>query len=116
MELLGFYYEKSDIKIHANGHPLPHYLRDQGYVQKNNSDGIPRWYVKPNKVWLLVEIDGQLKKFNIAHNILAIYPERHRVTLKLAQDTICLIIAGKIEFSLKDGIPYLIRKKSNKNN
>ena len=111
MELLGFYYEKSDIKIHANGHPISQELRNQGYVQKNNSNGYPRWYVKPNKVWILVEIDGKQRKFNIAHNILAIYPERQRMTLKLAQDTFCLMVAGDIEFTLKDGAPYLIRKE-----
>lgn len=110
MELLGFFYEKSDVKIHANGRPITQELINQGFTQKNNSKGIPRWYVKPNKVWIVIEIDGVRKKFNIYNNILAIYPERKRMTLKLAQDVIASIIAGNIELILVNDKPRLIRR------
>lgn len=109
MELLGFFYEKSEDKIAANGFPIPRNLLKDGYVQKDDSDGNPVWYVKPSKVWVSVEINGIRKKFNIYNNIMALYPERQRMTLKLAQDVIALIIAGKIELALRNGNLFLVK-------
>ena len=114
MELLGFFYEKSEEKIHANGHPISRELLKKGYTQKNNSNGVPRWYVKPNKVWVVLEINGERQKFNIYDNIMAISPGRERMPLKLAQDTICAILSGNIELVLRDSKPYLIRRDLSK--
>lgn len=110
MIILGYYYEQFKNKIHANGRPISRELINQGYTQKNNAEGIPRWYVKPNKVWILVQVDGERTKYNIYDNILYLYPERKRITLKLAHEVMCEILSGKIEFVLVNGKPHLIRK------
>ena len=109
MEVLGFFYERAEEKIPANGRPISRELTSKGYVQKNNTDGVPSYYVKPCKVWLYVEINGTRRKFNIAGNILAIHPERQKLSLKLVQDTMANILNGDIDVTLRNGAPYLIK-------
>lgn len=111
MELLGFFYEKAAEKLPANGRQIPRELLDKGYIQKNNSEGEPRWFVKPCKVWIIVSVSGERKKFNIYDNIRAIYPERKRITLSFAQRVICQMIDGHIILELRDGKPFLIKKE-----
>ncbi len=117
MELLGFIYDKPAEKISANGYPISRELLDKGYIQKNNSEGIPRWYVKPAKVWIYLEVDGVRKRYNIYENIMAIYPDRQRISVKLAQTVLAQIITGKIELYLVDGKngkqPFLKMKEIN---
>ena len=115
MEVLGFFYERAEEKIPANGRPISRELTSKGYVQKNNTDGVPSYYVKPCKVWLYVEINGTRRKFNIAGNILAIHPERQKLSLKLAQDTVVDILNGDIDVTLKNGSPFLRKWQRNKN-
>ena len=109
MEVLGFFYEKSEDKIPANSRPITRELLNRGYVQKNNSKGEPRWFVKPCKVWLYMEINGTRRKFNIAGNILAIHPDRERISLKLVQETMVAIFNGDIDVILRNGAPFLMK-------
>jgi len=111
MELLGFYYEKAAEKLSAEGKPISRELLEKGYVQKDNYAGVPRWYVKPCKVWVVTEVNGVRKNFNIYDNIRAIYPERKRITLQFARQVICQIIDGRIELVLRDGKPFLKKKE-----
>lgn len=110
MELLGFYYDSRTDKIEAKGRPISQELLAKGYVQKDNADGIPRWYVMPNKVWIILRINGKEQKYNIYTNIMAIYPERSRISLKLALEVISKIMSGEINVEMKDGAPFLVRK------
>lgn len=114
MELMGFFYDNSEEKIEANGYPIPRHLAEKGYVQKNNADGVPRWYVMPNKVMIILNINGTNRKFNIYNNVMALYPNRSRISLKLAQEVIARIIQGNIEVTMKDGKPFLIEKAPKK--
>ena len=114
MDILGFYYEQNLNKLHANGRPISRELKNEGYVQKDNREGVPRWYVKPNKVWLIVRNDGVRKNYDITLNILAIYPERQRVTLKLAQETVAKILTGEITFAIVNNKPYLLLNEKGK--
>ena len=116
MDVLGFYYDTRTDKIDAKGYPIPDSLLAKGYVQKNNSDGVPRWYVMPNKVWILLLINGKREKFDIYTNIMAIYPERERISLKLAQEVMLRIFKGEIIVQLEDGKPFLqiVEKKCRK--
>lgn len=110
MELLGYLYEKPEDKIPANGRPITRDLMSRGYVQKNNVEGEPLWYVKRAKVWIYVNVNGEMKKFDIYSNIMSIYPDRKKMTPKLAQDVIFQIMSGDVEFILQHGDPWLIRK------
>ena len=114
MEVLGFFYEKAEDKIPANGYPITQDLLNKGYVQKDNIDGEPRWYVKRSKVWIILEINGGWKKFDIYNNIMAIYPGRQRITLKLAQEAIFDIINGKVNLIFRDGKPFLVKREPSK--
>ena len=107
MELFGFFYEHSDEKIPAEGKPRSRELIRQGFVQKNNAKGEPRWYVKPNMVWFLVELDGKIVKFNVYSQILDLYPERQRISLRLAQEVVEQVLKGKITINYKNGNLYL---------
>ena len=114
MEILGFKYEKSD-RIEAKGHPISRGLRDKGYTQINNLYGDPQYYVRPCRVWLFVLNNGKEEKWDIYSNIMAIYPNRQKMSLKLAQDVVFQIIAGTISFTIKKGKPFLIKPEMNKN-
>ena len=115
MELVGFFYDNREDKIEANGHPIPQSLVQKGYVQKNNANGEPRWYVMPIKVIIIMEINGENHKFNIYSNIMSIYPDRSRMSLKLAQEVIVRIINGDIEVTMRNGKPFLVEKKARTN-
>ena len=110
MELVGFQYVRED-KLEANGWPISPELKAKGYVQKDNADGIPRWYVMPNKVLILVEDGKKRTKYDIYKNIMSIYPERKNMSLRLAQEVIIVIMNGTIELTFKNGEPYLIKKE-----
>lgn len=114
-ELVGFQYIREE-KIDAHGYSISPELKAKGYVQKNNADGYPRWYVMPNKVLILIEKDGRRQKYDIYKNIMILYPERQKMSLKLAQEVIARIINGDIELMLVDGQPFLkvIEKKTKK--
>ena len=116
MELLGFYYDTRTDKIEANGYPIPKELVKKGYVQKNNANGEPRWYVMTNKVWIIVLNNGKEQKYNMYTNIMAIYPRRERISLKLVQEVISRILNGEIVIKIIDGKPFLdiVDKRSRK--
>ncbi|MBR2290087.1 MAG: hypothetical protein IJ867_05770 [Clostridia bacterium] len=116
MELMGFYYDNKEYKLPANGCPIPKELSDKGYVQKNNSEGVPRWYVKPNRVFILLNINGENQKFDIYSNIMALHPNRVNISLKLVHEVMAKILCGKILIEMKDGKPFLteVQPKSKK--
>ena len=96
MQLKGFYYDTRTERIEANGYPIPEELKKKGYVQKNNYEGVPRWYVMPNKVWAIFDDEGTERKFNIYSYIMDSHPSRKRISLKLVQEVIMDILEGKI--------------------
>lgn len=110
MELKGFYYDNRLEKIEVWGEPLPKSYKDKGYTEKKNAEGVVRWWVPPIYVWLCVEHNGKQLKFDIYQNIMAIHPERERISLRLVQDDIARIIKGEIELKLIDGKLFLAVK------
>ena len=111
MELKGFYYDNSAEKIDANGYPIPQYLVDQGYSQRNDANGYPRWYVPRIKVIVIVDENGVERKFDIYNNIMALYPERKMISLKLVHEVIKMIIEGDILIVRVEGKPFLWKVK-----
>ena len=114
-DLVGFHYDNSGERIEAHGYNIPKSLLDKGYVQKNDSDGVPRWYVCPCKVYIILDVKGQNRKYDVYKNIMALYPDRTRISLKLAHEVIKRIINGDIIVEFKEGKPFFYEKHPRNN-
>ena len=111
MEIKGFYYDNTQDAIRAYGAPIPQSLTEKGYTQKNDRNGVPAWYVVPCKVKVCIKNDdGKQKNYDIYSNIMALYPERKQISLKLAHEVWAKILTGDIILELREDQPYLTVK------
>lgn len=103
-------YEESE-QIEINRYTVIPDWKAKGYSIVYNSNGSPRHYVRPCKVWIYVKRNGKIMKYDIYGNIMAIYPERKNMSLELAQSVISKIITGEIDLTFRiEDKPYLVRK------